>query len=64
MAHIGQATNNKHLFWYNDAWGKALFDTIWLDVPCYRDENQLVVYPWGEEQAKLAFAKFGYCIEF
>ena len=64
VAHIGQASNNSHLFWYNDIWGKAMFDYIWTRIPCYRDENQLSVLPGGEEKAKAAFAEFGYDIQF
>lgn len=65
MAHIGQASNNPHLFWYNDKLGELILTEIWKNLHCgYMDDNQLLIIPEEEDKAIKLFAEFGYVISF
>lgn len=65
MAHIGRATNNPDLFWYNDKIGKVILMDIWRNL--YKspmDDNQLLIHPEERQKAKELFASFGYKVDF
>ena len=65
MAHIGRATNNPSLFWYNDRIGMVILTDIWRNLhKSSMDDNQLWIHPEEREKAKEQFALFGYHIEF
>ena len=65
MAHIGRATNNPDLFWYNDRIGRVILMDIWRNL--YKspmDDNQLLIHPEERQKAKELFASFGYKVDF
>lgn len=65
MAHIGRATNNPDLFWYNDRIGMVILMDIWRNL--YKspmDDNQLLIHLEERQKAKELFASFGYKVDF
>ena len=65
MAHIGQATNDSNLFWYNDRIGMVILTDIWRNLrKSPMDDNQLWIHPEEREKAKELFAAFGYKVDF
>lgn len=65
MAHIGRATNNPGLFWYNDRIGMVILMDIWRNLyKSQMDDNQLLIHPEEREKAKELFAAFGYKVDF
>lgn len=65
MAHIGRATNNPDLFWYNDRIGMVIMVDIFHHLDkSPMDDNQLWIHPEEREKAKELFAAFGYKVDF
>ena len=65
MAHIGQAINDSHLFWYNDKVGELILTEVWKNLhSSYMDNNQLYIVPSEEAKAITLFKSFGYTISF
>lgn len=63
MAHIGQATNNSHLFWYNDIIGRLILTDIWRNLrKSPMDDNQLQIHPDEAELASILFEERGYLV--
>ncbi len=63
MAHIGQATNNSHLFWYNDIIGRLILTDIWRNLrKSPMDDNQLLIHPDEVDLASILFEERGYLV--